>query len=86
MPSPISHVFADLPDPRSEVNRRHLLTDIRTIALCGVISGTGGWEGIAEYGRSKKSFFKRLLELPNGIPSRDTFYRVLARLDPAAYS
>jgi predicted transposase YbfD/YdcC len=86
MPLPISAVFADLPDPRSEVNRRHLLTDILTIALCGVISGADGWEDIAEYGRSKKDFFKRFLELPNGIPSHDTFYRVFARLDPAAFA
>jgi|JI7StandDraft_1071085.scaffolds.fasta_scaffold85882_2 predicted transposase YbfD/YdcC len=86
MPLPISHVFADLPDPRSEINRRHLLTDILTIALCGVISGADGWEDIAEYGRSKKDFFERCLPLPNGIPSHDTFYRVFARLDPAAFA
>jgi hypothetical protein len=86
MPLPLSDVFADLPDPRSEVNRRHLLTDILTIALCGVISGADGWEDIAEYGRSKEDFFRRFLPLPNGIPSHDTFYRVFARLDPAAFS
>lgn len=86
MPLPISSVFADLPDPRSEVNRRHLLIDILTIALCGVISGADGWEDIAEYGRSKKDFFRRFLELPSGIPSHDTFYRVFARLDPAAFA
>jgi predicted transposase YbfD/YdcC len=86
MPLPISTVFADLPDPRSEVNRRHLLSDILTIALCGVISGADGWEDIAEYGRSKKDFFQRFLELPGGIPSHDTFYRVFARLDPAAFA
>lgn len=86
MPLPLSDVFADLPDPRSEVNRRHLLTDILTIAVCGVISGADGWEDIAEYGRSKRNFFRRFLSLPNGIPSHDTFYRVLARLDPAAFA
>jgi predicted transposase YbfD/YdcC len=83
---PISDVFADLPDPRSAVNRRHLLTDILTIALCGVISGADGWEDIAEYGRSKQDFFRRFLPLPGGIPSHDTFYRVFTRLDPAAFA
>jgi predicted transposase YbfD/YdcC len=86
MPLPITDVFADLPDPRSEVNRRHLLTDILTVAVCAVISGAEGWEQIAEYGRSKEDFFKRFLELPGGIPSHDTFYRVFARLDPAAFA
>src|SRR5688572_16836008 len=80
MPLPITTVFADLPDPRSDINRRHNLVDILTIAVCAVISGAEGWEQIAEYGRSKKDFFKRLLTLPNGIPSHDTFYRVFARL------
>ena len=42
MPLPISNVFADLPDPRAEINHPHLLTDILTIALCGVISGADG--------------------------------------------
>ena len=50
MPLGITDVFADLPDPRSAVNRRHHLTDILTIALCAVISGADGWEQIAEYG------------------------------------
>ena len=85
MPLPIATVFADLPDPRSEINRRHLLTDILTIALCGVISGADGWEQIAEYGRSKEDFFKQFLPLPSGVPSHDTFYRVFARLDPTAF-
>ena len=86
MPLPITDVFADLPDPRSEVNRRHLMTDILTIALCVVISGADGWEDIAECGRSKRDFLKRFQPLPNGIPSHDTFYRVFARLDPAAFA
>lgn len=69
MPLPISTVFADLPDPRSEINRRHLSTDILTTALCGVISRADGWEDIVESGRSKKDFFTRFLELPNGFPA-----------------
>jgi predicted transposase YbfD/YdcC len=86
MPLPITVVFADLPDPRSDINRRHHLGDILTVAVCAVICGAEGWEQIAEYGRSKKDFFRRFLELPGGIPSHDTFYRVFARLDPTAFA
>src|SRR5581483_798566 len=86
MPLPITAVFADVPDPRSDINRRHRLLDILTLALCAVVSGAAGWEEIAEYGRAKHDFFKRFLPLPNGIPSHDTFYRVFARLDPAAFA
>src|SRR5262245_14626356 len=84
MPLPIAAVFADLPDPRLERNQFHKLTDILTIALCAVVAGAEGWEQVAEYGRSKEGFFRRFLELPNGIPSHDTFGRVFSRLDPGA--
>jgi predicted transposase YbfD/YdcC len=83
----LTSVFADLPDPRTETaNRRHHLTDILTIATCAVIAGAESWEQIAAYGRSKEAFLRRFLELPNGIPSHDTFYRVFARLDPDAFA
>ncbi len=37
---------------------------------------------MAEYGHSKFDWFKDFLELPNGIPSHDTFGRLFAMLDP----
>jgi predicted transposase YbfD/YdcC len=87
MPLPITDVFADLPDPRRETdNKRHLLTDILTLAVCAVIGGAETWDAIAEYGLTKESFFRRFLALPNGIPSPDTFSRVFARLDPRAFA
>lgn len=83
----LASVFADLPDPRTETaNKLHALTDILTIATCAVIAGAEGWEDIAEYGRSKETFFRQFLELKNGVPSHDTFYRVFARLDPDAFA
>jgi predicted transposase YbfD/YdcC len=87
MPLPITAVFDDLPDPRRDTaNKRHRLTDILAIATCAVISGCETWEAIAEYGQTKESFFGRFLALPHGIPSPDTFARVFAKLDPAAFA
>jgi predicted transposase YbfD/YdcC len=87
MPLPITDVFADLPDPRRETdNKRHLLVDILTLAVCAVIGGAETWDAIAEYGLTKESFFRRFLALPNGVPSPDTFARVFARLDPKAFA
>src|SRR5688572_13199657 len=87
MPLPITRVFADLPDPRRETdNKRHLLVDILTIAVCAVIGGAETWDAIAEYGRTKEAFFRRFLTLPHGIPSHDTFARVFAKLDPQAFA
>jgi predicted transposase YbfD/YdcC len=87
MPLALTTVFADLPDPRIETaNKLHKLTDILVIATCAVIAGADGWEQVAEYGRSKEAFFRRFLELKNGIPSHDTFERVFAKLDPDAFA
>src|SRR5215204_884991 len=83
----LTSVFADLPDPRAETaNKLHALTDILCIATCAVIAGAEGWEDIAEYGHSKEPFFRRFLELKNGVPSHDTFERVFAKLDPDAFA
>jgi predicted transposase YbfD/YdcC len=87
MPLPITTVFVDIPDPRRETaNKLHKLVDILVIATCAVIAGAETWDAIAAYGQSKKSFFEAFLTLENGIPSADTFERVFAKLDPAAFS
>jgi predicted transposase YbfD/YdcC len=55
------------------------------IALCGTICGADSWTQVAEYGRSKLPWFKQFLQLPNGIPSHDTFGRLFARIDPKGF-
>jgi predicted transposase YbfD/YdcC len=76
--------FESLTDPRLARTRRHLLQDILVIALCAMIANANTWVDIERYGRTKLDFLRRFLELPNGIPSHDTFSRVFAKLDPAA--
>src|SRR5215213_8519273 len=86
MPLPLTAVFDDLPDPRRDTrNKLHRLTDILTFATCAIIGGAETWEAIAEYGRTKQEFFRRFLPLDHGIPSPDTFERVLAKLAPGAF-
>src|SRR3954452_15601408 len=77
--------FQDLQDPRVERARKHPLINIVFIAVCGVLSGANSFAAIAEFGCDRRSWFARYLDLTNGIPSDDTFARVLARLDPAAF-
>lgn len=81
----ISIYFGDLPDPRVDRCKHHKLIDIVTIAVCAVISNADGWTDIEAYGRAKVTWLRQFLELPNGIPSHDTFARVFAKLDPAAF-
>lgn len=76
--------FADLPDPRAQHSIEHLLIDIVMVTICAVICGAESWVEIENYGIAKQEWLETFLELPNGIPSHDTFERVFARLRPAA--
>ena len=73
--------FANLTAPRVERSRRHILQDMIVLALCAMIANADSWADIERYGKTKLDFLRRFLELPNGIPSHDTFGRVFAQLD-----
>lgn len=77
--------FQTLEDPRSEINRRHPLPSVLMIALMAVLAGAGGPTAIARWATMKHDWLKTLLPLPNGIPSRDVFRRVLMAVDPQAF-
>jgi len=77
--------FGDLPDPRIDRTKLHKLLDILAIAICAVIAGADNWEDIEEFGKARLDWFRTFLELPNGIPTHDTFTRVFARLDPEPF-
>ena len=81
-PNEIIKFFSIIPDPRIERTKEHKLIDIIVIALSSVMCGAEGWIEIQEFGKGKKEWFESFLELPNGIPSHDTFRRVFMILDP----
>jgi predicted transposase YbfD/YdcC len=81
----IAEHFSEMEDPRLERSIRHRLIDIITIAICAVICGADTWVEIEIYGQAKHGWLKQFLELPNGIPSHDTFSRVFSRLDPEQF-
>ena len=78
----LSTYFDDIPDPRVDRTKQHLLKDILVITILAAIAGAQGWEDIENYGLSKQQWLEKFLELPNGIPSDDTFRRVFEKLDP----
>jgi predicted transposase YbfD/YdcC len=77
--------FAMLKDPRRPHRRLHRLQDIIVIALCAVIAGAQDWQQIVTFGRKRRAWLSGFLDLPNGIPSHDTFERVFDRLKPQAF-
>jgi predicted transposase YbfD/YdcC len=78
-------LFRDMPDPRMVGKISHKLHDILVITVCGVISGLDHWTGIEDFAKANESWFRSFLDLPNGIPSHDTFGKVLAALEPDAF-
>lgn len=81
----ISRHFGTLDDPRSHINRKHLLGDLIVICICGVLSGCDGPITIGEWAKSKSAWLKQHLALPHGIPAHDTIGRLLMALQPAAF-
>src|ERR671939_367050 len=81
----LAQYFGAIEDPRCPGKIEHRLTDILVIAVCAVIACAESWDDIALYGRSKLDWLRTFLELPNGIPSHDTFRRVFMLIDPEAF-
>jgi predicted transposase YbfD/YdcC len=77
--------FSQLEDPRSTVNRKHLLSSVLVIAVMAILSGANGPTSIADWANCKSAFLLTLLELPNGIPQKDVFRRVLCLLKPEIF-
>jgi len=77
--------FETIEDPRCEWKVEHRLLDILVIAVCAVLGEAESFEDIALYGRCKRPWLEGFLALPNGIPSHDTFRRVLMLVDPDAF-
>lgn len=74
--------FEPMEDPRVERTKLHKFTDIISITIAAVICGCEDWNEIELFGNLKKDWLSTFLELPNGIPSHDTFNRFFAALDP----
>jgi len=80
--TPLIEHFSQIPDPRLDRQKRHLLLDILIIAICASICGADNWVAVQAFGCAKYDWLKTFLSLPNGIPSHDTFGRVFALLSP----
>jgi predicted transposase YbfD/YdcC len=77
--------FHELEDPRSTINQKHPLVSVVVIAMMAVLAGAGGPTSIAEWAKCKGDFLRRVLRLPNGVPRKDVFRRVLMLLNPLAF-
>jgi len=74
--------FSALSDPRVRGRCKHLLIDVVVIAICAVLCGAESCLEFEVFAQQKESWLRRFLSLPSGIPSHDTFLRVLSLVDP----
>lgn len=81
----LAECFGDIEDPRINRQRRHLLIDMIVIAICAVICNADTWKDISLWGQTHEQWLRGMLELPGGIPSRDTFRRTISRIDPQSF-
>ncbi len=82
---PIMGVFVAVTDPRQSSKVHHSLSDVLTMAACGILVGADTFEEIELWARGKLSWLRQYLTLPNGIPSHDTFARLLGLMSPAEF-
>ncbi len=78
--------FSLVPDPRVNRNKIHPLVNILAIGFSAIVSGAEGFTEIAQFGRHKRPFFERFLDLGAGIPSHDVFNDVFAAIDTEAFA
>jgi predicted transposase YbfD/YdcC len=77
--------FEELEDPRCSINRKHPLVSVVVIAVMAVLAGASGPTAIARWAALKEEFLITALDLPDGVPGKDVFRRVLLALRPEAF-
>lgn len=81
MTSKLASIFNQIDDPRRDITKQHKLEDILLMGIISVICGANSWNEMELYSKTKEDFLRTFLELPNGIPSHDTFNRVFSAID-----
>ena len=84
-PTSLIHHFSVIVDPRVERGKEHGLIDVILIALCAMLCGAETFVDFQDFGKAKQDWLRTFLDLPNGIPSHDTFGRIFAMLDPTQF-
>ena len=77
-------IFGRLQEMRQEKKVMHNLLDIVIITMIAVMCGCTDWEEVSTLGRARKEVLRKYLEIKNGIPSHDTFRRVMGMIKPEA--
>lgn len=77
--------FGQLKDPRINRKKLYPLVELMFVVLCGSICGAESWRDFVLFGNSKLEFLRQYYAFKNGIPSKNTYARVFAALDPEIF-
>ena len=82
---PLLDLLSQIPDPRRRRTRNlYPLVNLLFIGLAGTLAGMRGWRGLAMFAELHKEWLARHLDLSAGLPSAQTYKRVLGVLKPDA--
>lgn len=85
-PLTLKDALLEVSDFRIDRRKKYPLYEMLMIAVCAMVAGAKGPTDFERFGAAKLKFLKKFLPLQNGIPSHDTFRRVLGKLDPKRFN
>ena len=75
--------FSEIEDPRVDRSKLHDLCEILFIVVVAFLSNANDFASVERFARARILWLRRFLRLANGVPSHNTFNRVIGMLDPA---
>lgn len=81
--SHLEEIIHPIQDPRAKDNQKHSLFTLITIIFCAIVGGANSISAVYRYASSKRKWLTTWLDLRDGVPSYDTFWWLLVRLDPS---
>ena len=85
-PLTLKEALSSVADFRIDRKKKYPLYEILMISVCAMIDGAKGPTDFERFGKAKSKFLRKFLPLQNGIPSHDTFRRVLGKIDPRRFN
>lgn len=82
-PLALFHQFEIIEDPRIDRHKRYPLINILVFAFVAILSDQQSWYQIFAFAKTNLDWFRQFIDVSSGVPSHDTFRRVLSLLNPS---
>ncbi len=76
---------AQVDDWRSDLGKRHLLTEVMFIMVLAILAGAQNCEDIHYFAKENADWLRQFLTLKHGIPHHDMYLRTLAAVPPEQF-